>query len=299
MSPTATTNEERPVYFRAGGEDLFGIITEPTTTPNGMGLILLSGGAVPAASRNRVWVRIARQVAALGYHTLRFDYRGVGESTGVSDQYRLDRPFVDDVMGAVRCLEEHGVDEVILVGECFGARTALASAAQVPSLRGIAVLAAPPIDAEMGTGRIQQTPMSTYARRTFRLRTVRELFKASRRREFALIARAKLQGMRSARGTVVGADQRVSPTFAQPLAELSARGTPVLLVYGTDDREYAYFCEDRDQLAHILDSPGSTIDERVLPGEIHGLARLSVQDDVADLLQTWLGGLADPGTDRS
>jgi pimeloyl-ACP methyl ester carboxylesterase len=298
MISAATTLEERPVYFSAGGEDLFGIITEPTTTPNGVGLVLLSGGAVPAASRNRVWVRVARQVAALGYHTLRFDYHGVGESTGVCDQYRLDRPFVDDVLGAVRCLEEHGVEEVILVGECFGARTALASVAQISNLRGIAVLAAPPIDAEMGTERIQKTSMSTYAQKTFRLRTVRDLFKPSRRREFARIARAKLQGMRSDRGTLVGADQRVSPLFAGPLAALSERGTPVLLVYGTEDREYAYFREDRDELAHILDAPGSTIDERVLPGEIHGLARLSVQDDVTDLIEKWLASLDAGGSDR-
>jgi pimeloyl-ACP methyl ester carboxylesterase len=223
----------------------------------------------------------------------------VGESSGVTDQYRLDRPFVDDVLGAVRCLEEHGVDEVILVGECFGARTALSSAAQIPGLRGVAALAAPPIDAEMGSPRIQSTAMTTYARRAFRLRTVRELFNRSRRREFVRIARAKVQGLASGRGTVVGADQKVSPLFAQPLAELSARGTPVLLVYGAGDKEYAWFCEDRAELAHILDAPGSTIDERVLAGEIHGLARLSVQDDVADLLESWVASLAGTGTDRS
>jgi hypothetical protein len=36
-----------------------------------------------------------------------------------------------------------------------------------------------------------------------------------------------------------------------------------------------------------------------LAGEIHGLARLSVQDDVADLLESWVASLAGTGTDRS
>ena len=299
MSATATASHERPVYFPAAGEDLFGIITEPTTTPNGIGVVLISGGAVPATNRNRLWVRIAREVAALGFHTLRFDFHGVGESTGVIDRYRLDRPCADDVIGAVRCLEEHGIDEFVLVGECFGARSALASVGQISGLRGIIALAAPPVDGEMDTERIQNTPMTKYVQRTFRLRTVRELFRASRRRDFVRIGRAKLQWLVSPRGTVVGADQHVSANFSRPLAELCAQGTPVLLVYGTDDREYAYFSEDRAHLADILDAPGSTIDERVMPGQIHGLSRLSVQDNVADLVETWLASLVDAGTDRS
>ena len=297
MTALATTREERPVYFEAGDEQLFGIITEPTTEPNGIGVILVSGGAVPATCRNRLWVRIARRAAARGYHSLRFDFHGVGESTGVVDQYRLDRPFPNDVLACVRCLQEHGVDEFVLVGECFGARSAMAAVAQIPGLRGVIALAAPPIDGEMGTQRIQETPMSTYARRTFRLRTVRELFKSSRRRDFVRIARAKIQGMTSERGTVVGAAQGVSPLYAGPMAELSANGIPVLLAFGTEDREYRFFCEERDELAHILEAPGAKFDEHLLPGEIHGLSRLSVQDAVAELIDTWLASRVDPGTD--
>ena len=59
---------------------------------------------------------------------------------------RLDRPFVDDVLAGVRCLQEHGVREIALAGTCFGARTALASADRIPGLRGVALLAAPVSD---------------------------------------------------------------------------------------------------------------------------------------------------------
>ena len=295
MTVTATTQEERPIFFRAAGEELFGIITEPTAKANGIGLILLSGGGVPATSRNRLAVRIARRAAALGYHTLRFDYHGVGESTGVSGAYRLDRPFVEDVLGAVRCLEEQGIGEVILSGECFGARTALASAPRIPRLRGLALFAIPTRDFEMGSERVQETSMSTYVQRAFRLRTVRELFSASRRRDFARIARAKLNGMAESAGTRGGPAERVSPHFAEPFAEVGTRGVPVLLGYGADDEFYHRFREVRSQLADTLDAPGSKIDERVLSGEIHGLSRLDVQDEIADVMESWLASLAGSG----
>lgn len=296
MTAVATTREERPVFFSAGGEELFGIITEPTAASNGIGLILLGGGAVPAPNRNGLSVRIARRVAALGYHSLRFDYRGVGESTGVTDSYRLDRPFVDDVLAAVRCLEEHGVRDVALAGTCFGARTALASAAGISRLRGVALLAPPVRDFQMGDLAIEATPTSTFLQRTFRLRTLRRLLDPERRRTYARMGRAKLRALARSRGVAKPARQQVSPHFSQPLAELSARGTPVLLAYGTEDEFYGPFQEARQALAETLDAPGSRIEECLVPGEIHGLSRLAVQDEVADLIETWLAGLAGPGS---
>lgn len=295
MTAIATTHNERPVYFPAAGEDLFGIITEPTTEGNGVALVLLCEGAVPAPNRNRLWVRVARQAAALGYHSLRFDYRGVGESSGVTDSYQLDRPFVDDALAAVRCLEEKGIREVILAGSCFGARTALASAARIPELRGIALFSPPVLDVQMGSDAIEATPASTYIRKTLRLRTLRDLFKASRRRTWARIAHTKMKTLiRSYRVRANPARDQVSPLFSEPFTALAARGTPVLLAYGTGDRLYDAFREARPALAAALDAPGSRIEERLVPGEIHGFTRLAVQDEVMDLLEKWLAELKAP-----
>jgi pimeloyl-ACP methyl ester carboxylesterase len=295
VSAIATTSHERPVFFRAAGEDLFGIITEPTVKPKDVALVLLAGGAVPAPNRNRLSVKVARRVAALGYHALRLDYHGVGESSGEVGSYRLDRPFVDDVLAAVRCVNEYGVRDVVLVGTCFGARTALACADRIPALRGIGLLAPPTRDFEMGTPKIEATPASHYLRRAFSTRVLRGFFDARRRRWYFRVARTKMRAALrlspALPGPGRGAARAASPHFSEPLAKLAARGTPVLLAYGTEDDVYGPFRDARRELAATLEAPGSRIQERTIPGRIHGLSRLAVQDAVATLIEEWLVGL--------
>jgi pimeloyl-ACP methyl ester carboxylesterase len=293
VSAIATTSNERPVFFEAAGEDLFGIITEPTTASNGAGLLLIEGGQ---PNRNRFSAQIARRVAATGYRTLRFDYHGAGDSSGTSDRYLLDRPFVDDVLAGVRCLEETGTRDVVLVGSCFGARGALASAARVPRLRGVVLLAPPIRDFEIGTPGIEATPASQYAKRVLRRGALAKL-RSPQRREYAIrVARTKLHAALRSRGGVDAAAQRqLSPRFSEPLAELVARGTPVLLVYGTEDEFYSLFREARPALARTLDAPGARVEERLATGEIHGLTSLAVQDEVMNLIETWLTGLSGAG----
>jgi pimeloyl-ACP methyl ester carboxylesterase len=292
VSRVTTTSEERPVFFRAAGEDLFGIITEPAGEPKGVALVLLPGGNfMPATHRDRLWVRIARRVAAQGYHALRFDYHGVGESGGEIDTYRLARPFVDDVLAGVRCLQEQGVREVALAGTCFGARTALASADRIPGLRGVALLATPVSDGEVGVG-IEATPTSHYLRRAFSAPALRGLLHARSRRWYLRIAHTKMRAaLRSSRllpRAMRGAAGGVSPHFSDPLAKLAADGTPVLLAYGTEDRIYRLFRDARPELTGMLDAPGAQIEERLIEGGAHTLSRLAVQDEVASMIEEWL-----------
>lgn len=296
MSRPATAGDERPVFFPAAGEDLFGIITEPTDKPKGVAVVLLTGGAVPAPNRNRLSVKIARRVAALGYHALRLDYHGVGESTGELDSYRLDRPYADDLLGGVRLLQEQGVSGVVLAGTCFGARTALAAADRIPALHGVALLAPPIRDFEMGVRRIEATPTSRYVKRALSRQAMRGLLDARRRRSYLRVARTKARAAVGLSRTVsrarVGDARAVSPHFSEPLRKLAARRTPVLLAYGTDDEFYGPFRAARSELAAALDAPGARIEERLVPGRIHGLSRLPVQGEVAALIEQWLVGLA-------
>jgi pimeloyl-ACP methyl ester carboxylesterase len=139
VTEPATTANETPVFFPAGDQTLFGVLTRPTSEPNGRVVVFLAGGGHTFLHR-RVAVRLSRRVAEMGFHGFRFDYHGVGDSSGEVTGYRLDRPFVDDLMGAVRWLRAQGFNDFIVVGSCFGARTALAAAPQIEGLERLVLL---------------------------------------------------------------------------------------------------------------------------------------------------------------
>jgi pimeloyl-ACP methyl ester carboxylesterase len=144
----AQARHERPVYFTAGDTPLFGVLTAPTGPPTGTGVLLLAGGIyVLSTNRNRMYVRLARRLAALGHTVLRIDFRGVGESAGVIGDYSIADPNPGDAAAAVRCLLAVGVQRVAIVGSCFGARSALEAAADDPALARL-VLFSPPVGDE-------------------------------------------------------------------------------------------------------------------------------------------------------
>ena len=57
--PAATSHDEDPFWFSAGGEQLLGIVTRPTVDPLGVGLVICSSGHwVTTIGPNRIHVRL-------------------------------------------------------------------------------------------------------------------------------------------------------------------------------------------------------------------------------------------------
>ena len=84
---------------------------------------------------------IATGMRSGGIGTLRFNFRGVGQSAGSHDEGRGE---VDDVLAAIDWIrQETSPDDVILSGYSFGAALALASAERSAADR--LVLVAPPV----------------------------------------------------------------------------------------------------------------------------------------------------------
>jgi len=135
--------DEIPVLFEAEEDLLFGVLTRPPDSARGIGVILHQGAGIFHTNHNRTWVCLSRRLARLGYHALRYDYHGVGESTGSVPGYDLLAPFTVDLRCALRCLEEFGVNRFVVMGSCFGGRTALALAQDGPGIAGVIVLDLP------------------------------------------------------------------------------------------------------------------------------------------------------------
>lgn len=287
---------ESPVYFEGGGRALFGILTEPVTRARGIAVVLASGGSTGSTNRNRVFVRLSRLAAELGYHAFRFDYHGMGESEGTVSTLSLDRPFTDDLMGAIGAIRRHGVERVVLIGDCFGARTALSCSPALDGLDAIALVAAPVRDYEMGgesaTRLAAEMGLGGFARTALQPRILAGLFRADHRRAYARIARAKLRHLRRARrnrhGTgSVGASER----FLTPLAALEDRDIPTLLVYGTDDGLWHDFARAREGALGELLEHATSVSVETLPGKVHAFTNIPNQDAVLGRLTRWLTDL--------
>jgi pimeloyl-ACP methyl ester carboxylesterase len=303
----ATADVETPVYFSAGVETLFGVLTHPPAGTTGTALVALPGRWYgTSVGRNRFSVHLCRRVAVNGLHAFRFDYHGIGESTGSTGRFRIDRPFVEDLDGALACLGRQGIGSYILAGVCFGARTALAAAPSVPGLRGI-VLITPPVTDSMGPGGnidqvIGRISLWKLLRGAVRPWVVREYLTSERKRTYTKYRRALVRAIRRRiqpprRVEIEEGVYPLSQLFLPPLADLVERRIPVLLIYGTDDDEYADFQKARlGSLGQLLDRAESLIDVVTLPGRVHGIGRVALQEALVDLIGNWVSGLETKAT---
>ena len=300
MTTLGTSQNETPVFFPADGETLFGILSEPIADPKGVAIIAVPGGGwIPSTHRNGMWVRLARALAADGYHMLRFDWHGVGESSGLLEHYELAEPFTSDIAAAADYLSSIGMTRIVLVGTCFGGRTVNASTAHVSNLVALAMFSAPLRDKPKAED-LQKHSLGWFIKQALQPKVIKGLFEKRRRRTYMRLLKLKTQSIvnkllrRSTnRNTSSTRPQIASTAYLQPLDEVTSNGVPVLLVYGDGDDYYPDFvnARDRGQLGEIMERAGDIMTTIVVPGDLHSFASLESQDLTVATVREWLAKL--------
>lgn len=120
---------ETPFYFSAGRGRLFGFLHEPAGKGVGQGLVVCPPLGEEHLWSQRVFVNLARDLAAQGHPVLRFDYLGTGDSEGDFEQCSVTS-MLEDIGSAVDVLRHKvtAVDQVALLGLRFGATLAVLAA---------------------------------------------------------------------------------------------------------------------------------------------------------------------------
>lgn len=110
----------RLVTFPCLGETLAGTLDD---APGTTGLLIVSGGNELRTGAHRGMALLAAAIADAGYPVLRFDRRGIGDSTGHNEGFSASGP---DIAAAAAALREHaGATRMVAFGNCDAA-TALA-----------------------------------------------------------------------------------------------------------------------------------------------------------------------------
>ena len=279
---------EQTLTFQCEGNQLIGVLSS-APVPASRGVLIVVGGPQYRVGSHRQFALLARHLAEHGMPTLRFDYRGMGDSDG--DVRSFERVGED-----IRCAIDRffasvpGLKDVVIWGLCDAASAALFYAHQDARVSGL-VLVNPWVRTEQGVAR-------THLRHYY----VRRLFEASlwqkmARGEFnvreAAAALGKFAidaiGRSSSSGTV-----KESPASEEPLPDRMEDGLRrfqgrVLLILSGNDLTAQEF---KDAVARSRPWRRLLAGDRVarydLPEANHTFARREWRDQVARWTEAWV-----------
>jgi pimeloyl-ACP methyl ester carboxylesterase len=185
------------------------------------GVVLLNPGIVHRVGPGRIYVKIARALAAQGFTVLRFDFSGIGDSSVRLDNRRFEESSVDEARAAMTFLQAtRDINRFILLGGCSGAVASLETArADRRAIGGILINFPSRVDDDEETSeRKDQHYYWNFA--LLSLTSWRKLFTGQS--DYRKIARALAQGFKRRfveRKSASGGDQR----FQALLRELADR----------------------------------------------------------------------------
>ena len=107
----------RHLTFTCGTDTLVGTVDE---TQGKTGLLLVSGGSEIRSGAFAGQAQLAARIAASGHPVLRYDRRGVGDSSGADPGFRNSAPDIAAALAAFRREAPH-VTRVVAFGNCDAA----------------------------------------------------------------------------------------------------------------------------------------------------------------------------------
>lgn len=137
-TPEAFAPDEQAVVFDCEGESLLGVLHQPAQSGDTAVLVVVGGPQYRVGS-HRQFLLLARHLAAAGIPVLRFDYRGMGDSSGAVRDFEAVQA---DIQGAVDYLAKScpQIHRVVIWGLCDAASAACFYAATDSRIHGLVLL---------------------------------------------------------------------------------------------------------------------------------------------------------------
>ena len=299
-SSFASGPRETPLFLDAGDENLAAYLTEPGGKSNGQGLVMMPGaGHGTAAGPNRLWTRLARQLADDGYTVLRFTYRSISNSTGDKAVFDLAAPLVDDARAAVDAIRASGVDEVSLLGWCYGG--IVATAVADAEITRVILLSPSSRTNTMGIRnhtdqRAENMGTAEMVRSVFDPSKWRSLSDPAQRRTYKRMIAAK--GRQLWKGKQGAATSEPGPSWLNHnwLDDLEGvardTDTEIRIMFGRDDTDHRDYQTIRGgRISEIFAVLGDRLEIHRSNGSIHQLHTPAAQEAAMVTVGTWMDGV--------
>jgi len=228
---------EHALVFPCQGESLVGVLHLPTV-PLETSIVIVVGGPQYRIGSHRQFVSLARAMAAQGHAVLRFDVRGMGDSTGASRSFEQ---ITRDIAAAVDEISQRVplARRIVLWGLCDGASAALLYLHEVRDarVRGLCLLN-PWVrsDESLARTHLRHYYLRRLAQRDFWAKLLRGRITSAAVAELARKVRDASRSVRSSSGPSAPFQRRM----AQAWREFSGS---VLLLLSADDYTAKEFAE--------------------------------------------------------
>jgi uncharacterized protein len=289
---------EETAQFDCESETLTGILAKPES-PSPIGVVLIVGGPQYRAGSHRQFVLLSRALAAAGHSVLRFDYRGMGDSSGAQRDFE---GVSADIAEAIDALQERlpCVKQVVLWGLCDAASAALLyfHETQDPRVKGLCLLN-PWVrsDASLARTQVKHYYIQRVQQREFWLKLVRGGVATHALQGLVKNLRAAFGGSASSTASNAGAGGTASHQSNGPKKPFQSRMASawhefpgkILLILSGDDytaKEFQEFA-GRDQ-AWKNYSAHATLTRHDVPGVDHTFSGAESRRKAEQITLDWL-----------
>ena len=299
---------EKPVDFQSGKQCLRGILHTPEKSGhNRTGIVFVNAGLVCRAGPERLYVKAARRLSGTGYSCLRFDLPGVGNSSG--DFGRISIDLFSDTSCTQRAIDflikETGIQDVILIGMCTGARHAVWAARKDSRIRSLVLLSMPITFDRTKTPLYNMRRSRRNLQGTSRNSSVKERLKST---QLGIIARRMWSSSKPIRYSMYKyvsnttrvlssflSGQRIDPTIREGLhrscQQLLRDGRKLYFFYGNNDTVLV-----QDFRTHLQSQSDVIASDKCPPFDFwfvesagHVYSGIALQNAVIDEIAKWIG----------
>lgn len=254
------------------------------------GVLLLNAGLIHHIGPNRIYVKIARMLASMGFVVMRFDFSGIGDSGPRKDKLPATESTIDEVRQAMDYLEQFkNIKQFICIGLCDGA-TAAGQISAVDYRVKKVILIDPPVPANRQTELMAYS--SYYSKHAlFNPRSWLKLFsmRSSYRAIFGAVwmeIEAKLKINHVLGGKISEVTNELSNFFRT----LRIRGVKVLMIYSeTSAGEIGerYFLKIVKEEYRMMRDSGLLTTEKLSRTD-HLVTPLASQEKLLNMISRWV-----------